>query len=626
MGHCISEQGVSTDPEKIKAVVKWPIPRTVKDVRGFLGLTGYYRRFVLHYGMLVRPLTELLKKDKFEWSNDTLVAFEALKKAMTSTPVLKLPDFSQVFIIESDTSGYGLGAVLMQGKHPIAYFSHALTEKEQQKPIYERELMAIVLSIQKWRHYLLGRRFVVRTDQQSLKYLLEQREVTLDYQRWLTRILGYDFDIEYKVGAENRVADGLSRIVHYTTIEVIPRFFALTLPASLQAQDIYAEVDQNENIQHLIAKVSSGEAPKEGFTVVQGRLFYKGRLFLPSNLIHIPVILRECHDSLLGGHSGVLKTLQRIRATFYWPKMRKRVQEYVAECEIFQTHKYSTRVPAVLLQPIDIPNQIWEDISMDFIEGLPVSRGWNVIFVVVDRLSKYSHFIAMKHSFTAADVAQKFVESVVKLHGFPRSIISDRDKIFLSTFWKDCFMAAGTTLRFSMAFHPQSDGQTEVLNRCLETYLCCFASVHPKTWSKYLMWAELWYNTSYHTAIRCTPFQMVYDREPHALLRFEEGSTKNFELETMLRDRDVMLQDVKQHLLRAQDIMKNNADKKRRDLEFEVGVKIYLKLRPYRQQTVSRRLCQKLAARYYGPYEVLKRIGTISQKDQRYTRFFMSLS
>lgn len=248
--------------------------------------------------------------------------------------------------------------------------------------------MAIVLSIQKWRHYLLGRRFIVRTDQQSLKYLLEQREVTLDYQRWLMRILGYDFDIEYKVGSENRVADGLSRIVHYTAAEVLPHCLALTLPASLQAQDIYAEVDQDVNIQEIIAKVSRGEANKEGYTLVQRRLFYKGRLFLPENSVHIPLILRECHDSLLGGHFGVLKTLKRTRAIFYWPQMRKHVQDYVAECEVCETHKYSTLSPAGLLQPIDNPNQIWEDISMDFVEGLPVSRGMNVIFVVVDRLSK----------------------------------------------------------------------------------------------------------------------------------------------------------------------------------------------------------------------------------------------
>lgn len=316
MGHIISAEGVATDPNKISAMKNWPTPRSMKELRSFLDLTGYYRRFVKAYGILARPLTDLLKIENFDWTGLSQKVFEGLKTTMITAPVLALPDFSLPSVVESDASGYGLGAVLMQNQRPIAYFSKGLSDREQLKPIYERELMVIVLAVQKWKHYLMGRRFIVHTDQKSLKFLLDQRDISLDYQKWLTKLLGYDFEIVYKAGCENKVADGLSRVMIDRQTNADGMLCALIVSSSIQMQNILDELDDNEDIQRLIKEVLLGKVPKLRYTVAAGRLFYKGRLVLARNSQFIQQILQEYHDGIIGGHSGILKTIKRIQQVF----------------------------------------------------------------------------------------------------------------------------------------------------------------------------------------------------------------------------------------------------------------------------------------------------------------------
>lgn len=200
--------------------------------------------------------------------------------------------------------------------------------------------------------------------------------------------------------------------------------------------------------------------------------------------------------------------------------MQRSVRDYVRSCDVCQRQKYSATTPGGLLQPLPIPNGVWEDLSLDFITGLPKSKGSAAVLVVVDRLSKYSHFVLLKHPYTAKSIAELFVKEVVRLHGIPSSIISDRDPLFVSHFWMELFKLQGTKLKMSSAYHLETDGQTEVVNRCLESYLRCFASDHPKTWSLWVPWAEFWYNTTFHVSIGKTPFEVVYGRQPPALLRF----------------------------------------------------------------------------------------------------------
>ena len=190
---------------------QWPVPKDVKALRGFLGLTGYYGKFVKGYGQIAAPLTALLKKDSFVWTLEAANAFQILKEAVSNPPVLALPNFSKPFTVECDASGVGLGVVLMQDHRLIAFHSQALKGNKLSLSTYEKELLALIMAVKKWRPYLLGRPFVIKTDHQSLKYLLEQRVGTPAQQRWITKLLGYAFIVEYKKGKENVVADALSR-------------------------------------------------------------------------------------------------------------------------------------------------------------------------------------------------------------------------------------------------------------------------------------------------------------------------------------------------------------------------------------------------------------------------------
>jgi hypothetical protein len=607
LGHTVTGDGVTMDKLKVQAVIDWPIPKNLKQLRGFLGLTGYYRRFIKSYATIAAPLTDLLKKDSFQWSDVAAEAFHHLKHAITSAPVLVLPDFSKPFILETDASGIGIGAVLSQAGHPIAYFSKKLGPTSQKQSAYLREFRAITEALAKFRHYLLGHKFVIRTDQQSLKSLLDQNLQTPEQQAWLHKFIGFDFTIEYRPGKDNKAADALSRMFHLAWSEPQTQFL----------QDLKKELLSCEYFSPMYQQCLHNTQSDPAYTIRDGLLYWKDKLTIPPNSQLIPQILTEFHDSPLGGHAGITRTLARISAQFYWPKMRQTISQYVQHCSICQQAKHSTTLPLGLLNPLPIPTNVLEDIAMDFITGLPNSCGFTVILFVVNRLTKFGHFFAMKKDYDSRQVADCIVQNIVKLYGMPKSIVSDRDKVFTSKFWQHLFKLHGTTIAMSSAYHPQSDGQSEALNKCLEMYLRCLTFHNPKVWSKLLHLAQYWYNTAFHTSAAMTPYKALYGKDPPTLTR----STVVIDdmddvVAQILTSKEKILTQLQQNLHKAQQSMKLQADKKRLHKEFNVGDFVLVKLQPYRQTTVANRSNHKLSLKYFGLFPVIARVGSVAYKLQ----------
>ncbi|KAJ0958356.1 putative nucleotidyltransferase, Ribonuclease H [Helianthus annuus] len=549
LGHVISSNGVEAEPDKLQAIQSWPTPTSITALRGFLGLTGYYRRFVRDYATIASPLTDLLKQPSLVWNEKATVAFNNLKEAMVSLVTLTLPNFSKPFDVTTDASNVAVGAVLSQGDHPIAFFSKKMCPRMQVASAYVRELYAITEAVKKWRQYLLGRKFNIFTDQRSLKHLLSQVVQTPEQYRWATKLLGFDFEIFYKPGKENKVADALSRMHG-------PSLFAVSLSSPVWIEQLTTYY-RTESGKKLAEKLLSDN---NRFRSVNGLIYDANRLFIPACYEIRSLLLNEYHASSIGGHSGIKATVNRLAASFSWPNLKSDVTSFVQQCEVCQQMKYSTHKPYGLLQPLPIPSNVWQDLSMDFITHLPLSQGKTAIWVV------------------------------------------------------ELFRQLGTKLKYSTAYHPQSDGQTEVVNRCLQNYLRSFASEEPNSWSRYLYLAEYWYNTSHHSSINMTPFQALYGREVPDHHRYTAGQSNMPSIEASLLEHDRLRKLLQDNLRRAQQRMTALANEHRLDKQFNVGDMVYLRLRDYRQQSVANRASKKISPRFYGPFKILERIGAVAYR------------
>jgi len=350
----------------------------------------------------------------------------------------------------------------------------------------------------------------------------------------------------------------------------------------------------------LLKQVQDGTSIENRNSIKNDLLLYKKRLYVSQPFR--TSIMKYVHASPLAGHIGYDKTIHRARRDFFWLGMKADLRAYVRECDVCQKVKAENVSPAGLLQPLPVPERPWFSISMDFIEGLPLSKGHSVIWVIVDRLTKYTHFLSLAHPYTASSLAQLFVQQVFKLHGLPNSIISDKDTAFTSKFWTELFRLQGVFLAFSTAYHPQLDGQLEAVNKCVENYLRCMVHDKPNEWTQWLPLAKYCYKTSFHHSSKVTPFQAMYGYLPPRLLSYLLGTTKLAVVEDQLKTRDELLIVLKQNLQLSQNRMKKYVDLKKTDRNFEVGTWVYLCLQPYHQMSVAFRCSLKISPRFYGPF------------------------
>jgi hypothetical protein len=461
LGHVVSKDGITVDPSKIEAMVSWDRPTNVSEVRSFLGLAGYYRRFVEGFSRIAAPLTHLTQKNaKFEWKEECEKSFQELKQRLVTAPVLTIPSSSGGFVIYSDASHKGLGCVLMQHGRVVAYASRQLKNYEQNYPTHDLELAAVVFALKIWRHYLYGEKCEIYTDHKSLKYFFTQKELNMRQRRWLELIKYYDCSINYHPGKANVVTDALSRKssgfsgallttqkeiindLERMGIEVVMGHFGAYL-ASLSVQPTLIErikLSQSGDSQlvKIMDEVRSGKKPMFNISD-DGVLKFGNRLCLLNDPSIKKDILEEAHRSPYTMHPGSTKMYRDLRETFWWNNMKREIAQLVEQCLTCQQVKVEHQRPSGLLQSLPIPEWKWEHISMDFVSGLPRSpKGHDAIWVIVDRLTKSAHFIPIRMNYSLDQLAQLYIEEIVRLHGIPVSIVSDKTHALLQVFRRVC--------------------------------------------------------------------------------------------------------------------------------------------------------------------------------------------
>ena len=558
---------------------------------------------------MVASLTRLTRNAvSFEWSDACQQAFEAVKLALVQAPVLATPDFGQPFTVIVDASGEGIGAVLEQDGHPLAYESRKFTPAERSYTVGEQELLAAVHAMKVWRCYLEGGRCTLVTDHNPNTYLKTVGTLSRRMTRWVEYLERFDYDWVYRPGRVN-VADPLSRSPANGPLFVGA---VRTRPARENAQAAAAPSVVDKVQEGYAADADYAKAEFTSKLESRDQLWWHGeQLAVPSPCVQ--ECIKEHHHSPLFGHGGGKKTLEALLSHFWWPHMRATVEQYVSTCDGCQRMKASTTKPAGLLQPLQIPEGTWESVSMDLITQLPMTKlGHDAIVVFVDRMSKMVHFAPTTTEVSAKGVATLLRHHVLRLHGVPADLVTDRDKRFSAKFMRDLCKTLQISQSMSTAYHPQSDGQTERMNRVLEDMLRQYVNPTQDDWDQHLDMAEFAVNNSYSESIRTTPFEMVYGKLPLTPISMDRRLRGNNPAADSLAERlQKNLHQAKTSLQAAQQRMRTHADRRRREVHFSEGQQVMLSARNIKLKGVG---TPKLLPRWLGPFKITAMVGPVAAR------------
>ncbi|GJR67634.1 putative reverse transcriptase domain-containing protein [Tanacetum coccineum] len=561
-------QGIHVDPAKTESIKDWASPKSPMEIRQFLGLVGYYQRFIEGFSKIAKPITKLTqKKVMFIWGNKQEAAFQLLKQKLCSAPILDLPEGSEDFITYCDALIKGLGAMLIQREKVIPYESRQLKIHEKNYMTHELELGAVVFALKIWRHYLYETKCTVFTDHKSLQHILDQKELNMRQCCWLELLIDYDCEIRYHRGKANVVADAMSSKEREPPLRV--RALVMTIGLDLPKKILNAQTESQK----------------------------------PKNLKNKDFGGMLIENSKDPEKLKTEKLEPRADGTLCLNGRRHEEAILVANVKVKAEHQ---RPSGLLVQP-DIPQWKWDNIMIDFFMKLPKSsQGYDNIWVIVDRLTKSAIFVPMRETDPLKKLARMYLKEVVTRHGIPVSIICDRDPRFASHFWRSLQKALGTNLDMSTAYHPQTDKQSERTIQTLKDMLCACAIDFGKGWVNHFPLVDFSYNNSYHASIKAAPFEALYGQKCRSPVCWAEVGQVQLTGPKLVQETTKKIIQIKKRMQVARDRQKSYADLKHKPMEFQVGDKVMLKVLPWKG-VVRFGKQGKLNPRYVGPFKVLEK-------------------